>query len=204
MTARRDGGFTLIELLIAMSIFSVVILGMYSMLFSTRDGTQTSQDIARISQEARLGFNRMIRDTREAAEFTSASSTSYSILTDFDGDQVPEADQFETVTYAYDAVNNRITISNGTITETLMEGVTPIAGRDVFAYSSNLLEYDASPTDGVTTFAELDTARANGASLLTDNLLYISHVSYAFQVASGGSTSTFYTQAQVRNARGGS
>jgi prepilin-type N-terminal cleavage/methylation domain-containing protein len=200
--SRREDGFTIIELLVVMLLFSVVVLGLYSVLFSTRDGSVTAQNVSRVSQEARLGFNRIIRDTREAAEITSATATSYSMNVDFDGDQAFDADEFESITYAYDAVGDRITISNGSITETLIDGVLPIAGRDIFSYTSNLLEYDAN-ADGVTTFTELNTARASGASLLTDNLLYVSHVSYAFSISSGDSVSEFFTQAQVRNARGG-
>lgn len=201
---RGQVGFTIVELLVAMAIFSTVVLGFYTVLFSTQDGTRTAQDVARVSQEARLGLNRLIRDTRESAEFTATSPTSYSLKVDFDGDQAFDVNEYEEITFAYDAVGDRITIDNAATPpdpETLLEGVEPIPGKEIFSFSSNLLEYDTNE-DGVTTFAELDTARGNGASLLSSNLLYISHVTFAFTVTSGESTSTFYTQAQVRNARG--
>lgn len=111
-----------------------------------------------------------------------------------------EVDEFERVTYAYVPATGRITISNGVITETLIAGVVPIAGKDLFSYSSNRLEYDAN-NDGRTTIAELDAAQAAGASLTTDKLGYVTEITYAFQVSSGNSATTFYTQAQLRNRR---
>lgn len=206
---RRESGFTVIELLVVMLLFSVIVIGFYSVMFAGQRGATTTRDVADVSQEARLGFNRMVRDTREAALFSAATATSYSVEVDFDGDGT-SLDPFEKVTYAYDAVNDRITIEETgapASRETLIDGVEPIPGKDVFSYSSNLLEYDTLPAspppggDGITTFAELDAARNAGASLPGSNLLYISHVTFAFVVESGDSSQTFYTQAQVRNAR---
>lgn len=202
---RKEAGFTVIELMVVMLLFSIVVLGFYSVMFASQRGAITTREVADVSQEARLGFNRMVRDTREAAQFDAVTSTSYSVHVDFDGDG-SSLDPYERVTYAYDAVNDRITIAEtGAVAapETLIDGVQPIPGRDIFSYSSNLLEWDTSlpAGDGLTTFAELDAARAAGASLPGNNLEYISHVTFAFIVESGDSSETFYTQAQVRNAR---
>lgn len=197
---REDAGFTLIEVLVVMVVFSIVSVGMYSILFSGRRGATTVQDVAAISQEARLGFNRMVRDTREASTLLSATANSYQVEADFDGDGTVEVSEFERVTYAYVPATGRITISNGIITETLIAGVVPIPGKDVFSYSSNRLEYDANE-DGKTTIAELDAAQAAGASLTTDKLGYVTEITYAFEITSGDSASIFYTQAQLRNRR---
>jgi prepilin-type N-terminal cleavage/methylation domain-containing protein len=201
MNRTKDhAGFTLIELLVVMALFSVISVGFYSVMFSGRRGATTSQNIARVSQEARLGFNRIVRDSREAAVLEAATATSYTVRVDFDGDGSYSAANFEIVTYAYSDPTDRITISNGTITETLISGVEQIGTTPVFSYSSNRLEYDAN-NDGITTVTELDTAQAAGAALTTDKTQYLSTISYAFRVRSGSSVGTFYTQAQLRNRR---
>lgn len=197
-------GFTLTELLVVMGLFALFASMFYSVLLAGRRGANTTQDIATISQEARLGFNRMVRDTREAAQtsgLVSATATSYRIRVDFDGNGSFDAGAFEDITYAYDADGQRITISNGSVTETLVAGVDPIPGRDMFTFTSNRLEYDTNPIDGVTTISELDAAAAAGASLNADKLPYITSVSYAMRVTSGASTTDFYTQAQLRSRR---
>lgn len=196
-------GFTLTELLVVMGLFSLFASTFYSVMLAGQRGAETTQDIATISQEARLGFNRMIRDTREAAPgvgLVSASSTSYRIQVDFNGDG-DYVDDFEDVTYAYDAPARRITISSGTVTETLIAGVDPIAGHDMFTFTSNRLEYDTNPTDGVTTIAELDAAAAAGATLSANKLGYITSVGYAMRIASGSRATDFYAQAQLRSRR---
>lgn len=207
---KKEDGFTLTELLVVMGLFALFGSIFYSVMLAGRRGANTTQDIATVSQEARLGLNRMIRDTREARDvngLVSASATSYQIRVDFDGDGAIEPAEFEDITYAYDAAGRRITISNvpggGTVTETLINGVDPIPGRDMFTFTSNLLDYDTgSPSpDGVTTIAELEAAAANGASLESNKLQYITSVQYALRISSGGSTTDFYTQAQLRNGR---
>lgn len=201
-TTRDQSGFTVIEILVTLLLFSMVSAGFYTVLFASRDGSRTVRDIATISQEARLGFNRMIRDTREAVVVVAASPTSYTVRVDFDGDR-QYTSSFEQPTFAYDADQQRITISDGTVsgTETLIAGVRPIGSTPIFSYGSNLLEYDTN-ADGVTSMGELDAARASGVSLLNNNLLYITNVTFAFEVVSGDSEAVFYTQAQLRNFRG--
>jgi prepilin-type N-terminal cleavage/methylation domain-containing protein len=196
----KESGFTLVELLVTMGIFALVSVGFYSLLFASQRGAGTSQDVNEISQEARLGLNRMIRDTREAGTLTDVTATGYTVEIDFDGDGVIEASEFEVVVFAYDAGGSRLTIGNGTTTETLIGGVSPISGVAMFTYDSNRLEYDAN-NDGKTTVAELDAAQASGATLTTDKSAYLSNVSYAFRISKGDSVASFYSQAQLRNRR---
>lgn len=203
--ASSQQGFTVIELLVVISLLGIISVGFYSVLFASQRGADTSQSIANLSQEARLGFNRMVRDTRQAEELVSVAPTSFRIRIDFDDSGLPySVADFEDVTYAYDAATRRITLSNvpagGTVTETLIVGVDPIPGRDVFSFGSNLLEYDTNG-DGTTDEIELNAARNSGASLGASNLPYLTNVNFAFSVTSGDSTQPFYTQAQVRNRR---
>lgn len=210
-SARDESGFTIIELLVTITLFAIVSVGFYQVLFSATRGSDTAQRVARISQEARQGFNRMIRDTREG-RLDSASSTSYNVQIDFDGDgdtsvatENPNGSgDFENLTFAYVAGDKTLTLNK----EVLIEGVSPIGSEPIFSYSSNFLEYDWN-ANGVTEWEELDTAADHGISGVgNDNgimdageLNYISSINYAFTVTAGDSSSEFYGQAQLRNRR---
>jgi prepilin-type N-terminal cleavage/methylation domain-containing protein len=197
---RRDDGFTLVELLVVMALLSVITVGFYSVMFSGSRGASTAQDLSRISQEARLGFNRMVRDARQAGVLDAASPTSFTVRVDADGDGAYSVPDFEVVTYTYVDSTDRITISNGVVTQPLIEGVEQIGATPVFSYSSNLLEYDAN-NDGTTTEAELEAARLAGATLTVDKLRYFTSITFQFRVRSGDRSADFYTQAQLRNFR---
>lgn len=220
-TPRDEEGFTLVEVLVTMTLFGVLAVGFYQVLFSGQAGSTTTRSVVKISQEARLGFNRMIRDTREADSFRCApptypcpTSTSYNVVVDFDGNgqyQNPPANTqgfYEDLVFAYDAAGKRITI-NG---ETLIAGVEPIPGQEIFVYSSHRLEFDWN-ADGITTWQELDDAPNHGIVGVGNNnrattsgpdvgeLSHISYVTYSFRVGSGTRTSDFYARSQLRNRR---
>jgi prepilin-type N-terminal cleavage/methylation domain-containing protein len=183
MTPIRDQehGFTLVETLVAMLLFSILSVGFYQVMFSGVQGGETTGDIARISEEARIGLNRILRDTRETGGhcfsgasptcgLVTASPTSYSIEVDFNNNRVVDYADNEYLRYTFDAANNAITIASldntGAVLsgpEVLITGVSAIPGRDVFDYSSNYLEYDwmdqnqtANTPDGVTEWQEID------------------------------------------------
>ena len=213
MSPRKDeAGFTLIELLVAIALFSVVSVTFYTALFSGVRGANASRSIVRVSEEARLGFNRMVRDTREAASFVSVSPTSYRIQTDFDRDESFESPNqngdYEDVTFTY--ADGEITMSTPTLPagEVLMRGVVPIPGQDVFSFAGNLLEYDTVPVggDGMTTCLELDNAASpavgNGNGTCdAGEMPFLSSVRYAFAVNEDDRTTNFFTQAELRNKR---
>lgn len=214
--SRAEEGFTLIELLVTMALFSVLAVGFYQVLFSNARGSDTSRAVVKISEEARLGLNRMIRDTREGTLWCTTyddssttacpTSTSYSVRIDFnsDGDfDNPNAvGDYEKLTFAYDSTRRVITL-NG---EVLAAGVTPLSGKDMFTYTSNRLEYDAD-NDGVTTWQELDATGLPGVGdkdgILDGDpeLRHVSNIDYAFNVASRDRTTVFYSHAQLRNTR---
>lgn len=208
-----DHGFTLIEVLVTMSLFSVLAIGFYSVMFSGVTSGQTTEAVTNISSEARSGFNRMVRDTREAQRVEAPTASSYRVLTDFNGDglfQNPNSrGDFEDVTFACvdcDPGPGRITL-NG---ETLMEGVLVRSGRPIFEYSSNLLEYDWDG-DGVTTCAELNEGPSRGVVGVGNSSTnpvcdsgeerFLSNVTFNLQVESNGRRADFYAQAQMRNRR---
>lgn len=211
--ARDEGGFTLVEILVALSIFAVVSTGFYMVLFQSADGAATARNVTGVTQEAQLGFNRMVRDTRQAERVTAADPNSFTIEVDFDGDgaitpaeQTNSQGDFEVLTYSYSNSAHEIRL-NG---ETLMKGVHCLTKADgscypVFDYSSDHLEYDANQ-DGITTWQELDSSGVAGVGnsdgiLDGPELPYITNVSFGMRVQEGGSSATFADQVQLRNER---
>lgn len=211
--AKRESGFTIVELLVGIFILSTVSLGFYQVMLASTRGSETARSVVRISEEARLGLNRMVRDTREA-DFIAAepqpTATSFTVKINFNGDktadgtdiyQNPNAQgDYEILTFSYDATAKTIGL-NG---EVLMRGVEQVDGKDVFSYSSNFLEYDSNG-DGVTSWQELDVApgvvgNGNGVFDIGETP-YLSNVTFAFRVRSADRVSEFYAEVQLRNMR---
>ena len=221
MRDRRDeGGFTLVETMVALSLFAFLSVSFYWLMFSAVKGSDTTESVVRMSEEARLGFNRMVRDTREANELSACTPTDFSncyrVKVDYDGNGVyanpNTTGGYEDLTYRYSSLDKEITL-NG---QTLITGVRTVPGKPVFSYMSNALEYDAN-ANGMTTAAELDASGVagvgNGNGVLDNpELNYVTSVSFAFRVEHGnrncsaGITSTdpcgtFYAESQLRNRR---
>lgn len=213
----RESGFTLVELLVTMVVLSVATVAMYQILFNVAEGARTTESLARISDEARLGFNRMVRDTREGQEIRSVTMTNpfgFTVAVDFDGngvitgapDENSSGDQ-EELTYSFDSSSGQIRL-NG---ELLMSGagcVGACSSSAPFDYASQDLRYDWN-ADGLTTWQELDEAPAHGVvGVGNDNdvldsfeLPHVTSVTFRFQVTKGDSSSSFYARAQLRNKR---
>ena len=221
MASRRrppgEDGFTLVELLVTIFLLSLASTAMYQVLFNVAGGTRKTESLARISDEARLGFNRMVRDTREGQEIVAytASPWSYTVAVDFDSNGVitaapgtNAAGDYEELTFSFDESASQLRL-NG---ELLMGGVQCVAScatRPVFDFSSEDLRYDWD-ADGLTTWQELDVAGpshgvvgiGNGNGVLDSaELPYVTSVSFNLRVVKGSSSSTFYTRAQLRNKR---
>ncbi len=181
MTERgSEAGYSLLEILVALSIFALVSSAFMSVMLSGARSSDTTRDNVRVAEEARLGINRMVRDTREAGWIAlpsanpAASFPSFTVKVDFNGDGAyanpagPNVDvvgNYEVVTYAYDDAADTITLTaEGFPTETLVRGVDcvrPANGgactNEVFSFTSNRLEYDWDQ-NGVTTLAEINQA----------------------------------------------
>ena len=206
MEERSQSGFTLIELLVTIGLFSIAAAAFYQVMFSGVRASDTTRSVARISEEARFGFNRMVRDTREAARITAATAdgTSYTIEVDFNGNNLIEAGEVETFTY--DDATGRIMISAGGDPEPLIRGVTSF-GTGVFSFSSNELRFDHDPVDGIATWQEIDkpplgVTGGNGDALLNSaEYPYLTNVNFALRVAAGDRSTDFFAEAQLRNRR---
>lgn len=206
---RRAGeeGFTLIETMVAMLVFSVISVAFHQVLLSQQRGVDTTRTVTRLTDEARLGFNRMVRDAREADALSAATPSSFTVKVNYDGNGVYEnptaSGVYEVLTYAYDPATATITL-NGSV---LMTDVYPIApGVDIFTYSSNNLEYDWGG-DGLVTWLDVDKAVTyghagvgdNSGSLTSAEVPYLTSVGFALTVGSGNQGAPFYAKTQMRN-----
>src|SRR2546421_4407777 len=179
MSLRRvsgEEGFTMVELLVALGIFLSVSAGMFGMLFAFQHQALASRDQADSSQNARLGFARMVRDSREGQSIVAANPSSapsfdgnsYEVYVDFDGNGTitpypgtNSQGDYEDLTYSYDATSHEISL-NG---EVLMKHVYPIGTTPIFSFSSDHLEYDWN-ADGTTTWQELGAAAGSSHNVV--------------------------------------
>lgn len=207
MIRSGEDGYTLVEVLFAFFLLSILTSGFYVLLFSQQRTGTAARSIANVAEETRLGFARMVRDTREGDVLTAATPTSYTVKVNFDGDalyETPNGDgDDEILTYSYDPATKTISV-NGNV---LMRGVEPIPGRDLFSYSNNNLEYDWD-ADGTTTWQELDAASSRGVTGVGSNppnatldaeVPHLTTVSFAARVSDSGSSEDFTSTAQMRN-----
>lgn len=215
MRDNREQGFTLVEILVAMTIFAAVSAGIFGMMFSATKSSRDTRRIAGVSEQARLGFNRMARDTREgsAIDSVAADLNTFEVHVDFDGNNVitplPGTNTLgdvEELTYTYDPATKTLRL-NGEVLVDGVECARDSAGACVpaFSFGSNRLEFDTNK-DGVTSWEELDAAPAtygvgNGDGQLNWELPLISNVSFALQVKDGTAQRDYYAEAQLRNQR---
>ncbi|HEX2058051.1 MAG TPA: prepilin-type N-terminal cleavage/methylation domain-containing protein [Actinomycetota bacterium] len=231
MRAPDERGFSMVELLVGIFVFSLVGSGLVSILFSVARSTDSTTSSVRISEEARLGLNRLIRDAREAAWIDlsstdpAATHDSFTVRVDFNADgafanpsSATAQGNYEVVTYAYDAASDRITVTApGVGAETLVRGVdcvrdsNGVCKSSVFSFTSNRLEYDWNQ-DGVTTLAELNAAACSPNNLTTldtacnsvlvnGELAVVTNVNVAVELTTAGRSSHYYVEAQLRNRR---
>jgi prepilin-type N-terminal cleavage/methylation domain-containing protein len=213
--SRGQEGFTLIELLVGILLLAIVSIAFYMSLFAASRAGDTSRAVTKVSEEARLGFSRMVRDTRQGRALVAANDTSYTVEVDFDGDGVIEPDRtvnspdYEVLTFAFNQSAETVTL-NG---EVLMRRVrcVEVSGvcKRVFDYTSNRLQYDWPPKDGFATWKELDEAPVHGVIGVGNNdgaldsaeLPFISNVTFELMVLEDDASTEFIAEAQLRNLR---
>ena len=214
---RSEDGFTMIELLTVISLFAILSVGFYQVLFAQSRGSDTARSIARIADEVRPGFNRMVRDTREGDAVSSASPTSFTVKVNFDGDALYESPNqlgdAEILTYEYSDANDAVTLNGETLMKNIdcvRSGASGPCTRNVFTYSSSFLEYDWNE-DGRTTWQELDEAACatHGVTGVGDcddppvldssELPYVNVVTFSLRATAGNQFSDFLSTAQLRN-----
>jgi type II secretory pathway pseudopilin PulG len=198
-----EAGVTVVELLVATSVLAIISVSFMSVLLSVSRSADTNEEIVRVSEEARSGMNRIVREAREGQLIGSLSATRFEIRNDYDGDGVYETPRNENGDYEFLAVEydpvSRVIYLNG---EVLVANVEPIdATTPLFSFTSNDLRFDWNG-DGVTSKEELDAAPAKGFTDVdgSDVSLY-DNVRIRFRILVGGETRTFDGQAQLRNRR---
>jgi prepilin-type N-terminal cleavage/methylation domain-containing protein len=190
-----ERGFTLVELLVVIGVFAVVSVGFYQVMFSGVRGGQTTRDVATISQEARLGLNRMVRDTREGLTLQDLTPISYQVQVRYHDGSAKD------LVFSYDEDSQTIRLreaGESGLGQILIEGVEPIPGSDIFEYSSNRLQYDWDKT-GTADWNNLINPPAG--VVIGDPEPHVSNIDYAFRIRSGNRTTEFFAQAQLRNRR---
>ena len=206
---RSEKGFTLIETLVALALISIVTTTFYSVMFSGARGSETTRNVTRVTEEARSGLNRMVRDTREADLLSNVSANSYNVKIDFNGDgayENPNADgNYEDLIFSYQAASKTIRLTAPPLkSETLIAGVEPFGVEPIFSFSSSLLRYDWD-SNGVTTLAELEAApqppHLDTSVTPGNEAALLSAVGFEFQVTSGDSKAEFFSEAHLRNRR---
>ena len=217
---RSESGYTMIEMMVAIGLFAIVSTSFYSVLFAVTRGSETAQSVSRTSQEARLGFNRMVRDTREGSAIVDADANSFTVRVDFDADgsislfpATNSQGDYEELTYEFVAAQELVTLND----EVLMRDVdcAEAAGGgcvEVFSYSSNRLDYDWD-RNGVTSWEELNDAPSHGVIGVGDGdvppqldgseLSLLSNVTFSLAVAGATDdpSTRFFAEAQLRNQR---
>lgn len=116
-------GFTLVEMLVSMLILSVVMSAIFAFLWSASSYWQAGQASADVTENARLGLNRMTRELKQASQITSATANEMVFKVNFNNGV-----GVETVTYRFTPGSNG---SPGTVSRdsdistevTLMENV---------------------------------------------------------------------------------
>jgi prepilin-type N-terminal cleavage/methylation domain-containing protein len=213
-TAREDG-FTLIEVLVSMTVFAAISSAIFGVMVSTTRGSETARRVAGVSEQARLGLNRMVRDTREGTvvDSVTADLNTFEVHVDFDGNNMitplPATNALgdvEELTYSYQPATKTLRL-NGEVLVTGVECARDGGGSCIppFSFGSNRLEFDTNK-DGVTSWQELDQAPAtygvgNNDGALNWELPLISNVSFALRVKDGATQRDFHAEAQLRNQR---
>jgi hypothetical protein len=177
-------------------------------MLSVVRGSDDSRSVAAVSEEARVGLNRMVRDTREGSELTAASGNSFTVRVDFENDGLGP----QNLTFA--KVGNEIRLDG----EELVDGIDCLRSgdspsnpcqQDVFVFTSDRLQYDWNK-NGITTWQELDASASsahgvvgigNNDGVLNVELEFLSNVTIAVSVSDGDAQSRFIAEAQLRNRR---
>lgn len=185
---RNEHGFTLVEMLVSISILSVMMAGMFSFLWGASTHWGTAQDAAEVTENARLGLNRMTRELKQASSITSASSDLVSFRVNF-------GTGAETITYGFTPGSGGDTGIVWRSTSTSPGEVTLI--NDVesmqFVYYGNDYKCDTGIADGIVTWAELQACT-------TSPVLKIARVDISLILRAGNdSNQAFVEQAWLRN-----
>ena len=185
---KEEDGFSLIELLVSISILTVIMAGMFSFLWGASKHWTTAQNSAEVTENARLGLNRMTRELKQASNVTAAQTDEVTFTVDF-------GDGAETISYGFKPGDNGET---GTVWRntsaspgefTLINDVETMQ----FNYFGSDYKCDTQVSNGIVTWSELQACSATPATK-------ISRVDISLTLQAGtGSSQAFVEQAWLRN-----
>ena len=187
----------MIEMLVSIAILSVVMAAIFSFLWGTSKHWNTGKNTAEMTDNARIGLNRMTRELKQATIVTSAEDSELSFDVNF-GTDTPE-----TITYGFTAGVNgepgivwRSTSTTPGQQVTLMDGVEDPQTdgvNDLFTYYGNDYKCDTPPADGDVTWEELQACSSEPASK-------VARIDISVTLNTGNENSqTFVDQAWLRN-----
>lgn len=213
----RDSGMTLIEVLVAMGLFSLLGTLLLGFSLSTSRVTEDTRALTNVNEESRLAMERMARELRQANKITevdlpvnaATDDTAVTFWIDFDGDKVPDTTAVdpEVLTYRYDPVTNRLTLTANDASGT--EVTRPVLAAKVSKFDvllkSSAWQHDANG-DGSTTWQELNAAGPpvgdqdpTPVSPDGPELDHIDLVDITMTVLDGPRAQTYRTQVDMRN-----
>jgi len=219
-----DAGFTLVELMVAMGIFLLLTGMIMTSVLSISKATTDVRQFTNINEQARIAVERLTRELRQAKNISSVTlpaapggDTALTFGVDFNGNGTVDdvtADP-EVLTYRYDHVNQRLTLTANDESGTAI--TRPILSEEVSAFTldfrSSLWQYDGCTStdpagvpsgakDGVTDWTELDTACGGGNHnnlLDSGEIARIDLVVVTLSVLEGPHRQTYQTQVSLRN-----
>ncbi len=187
--AGRQAGFTLIEILVTLLVLSVIMAAMFGFLWAMSGYWKKGQNTADMTQNARLGLNRMTRELSQAAQVTVAEPGRVSFSVNFN-----DSSGWQTVTYGFAPGGNGAPGTVWRMSSTNMQQVTLISdvSRAAFSYFGNDYKCDAD-NDAVVTLADINQSCGG-------NLGKVGRVDISLTMAAGNSPQqTIADQAWLRN-----
>lgn len=193
---------------------------------------EARQAINRMARDVRQAQRIVTAVNPDGGSYSASGLTAVRFESDFDGDgcigdtvptptpnPVPvcnplSASNPEDITYCFQpgvrqlfVIDNRAAgVTPVTASTTSCSGGQPLLAGNVVAfkvhYRSNQYRYDLSPTDGVTTWNEVDAALppvGNGDGVLNQELAEVDSVVIEVAVELGGRTQSYRTQVDLRN-----
>ncbi len=186
--AGGEAGFTLIEILVTLIILSVIMAAMFAFLWAISGYWKKGQNTADMTENARLGLNRMTRELSQAAQVTVAQSGQVSFSVNFN-----DVAGWQTITYGFSPGGNGAPGTVWRTSSTDMQQVTLIndVSNATFSYFGNDYKCDAD-NDGIIDLTDINKSCGG-------NLGKVGRVDISLTMAAGTSQQTIADQAWLRN-----
>ena len=193
----EEQGFTLIEMLVSIAILTVIMAGMFSFLWGASKHWHTGQNTAEVTENARMGLNRMTRELRQASQVVTAETDRVV----FDVNFGVTSETKETITYEFKlgtgdqpgSIWRSTTANPGQQVILINDVVNDVENMQVFTYYGNDYKCDSGLKDGTITWDELQACSSSPETK-------VARVDISLALKTGSENSqTFIDQAWLRN-----